>query len=114
MQEPHDQGVADQIGPAPCVGARESTGEASEEGRHGLGIEPRKQYFETPTLWVNGEGNMGRGAMASPALVSRGHRPPARVDARRAAGALRHDAREPGDLHLDRLATAAGPHRGGR
>ena len=92
MQVPYDEGLADHIGPAPCVGARESTGEPSVEGNRGLGIEPRKQYFETPTLWVNGEGNMGRGAMASPALVSRGHRPQARVDAPRAGGALCHDA----------------------
>ena len=84
MKEPYDEGLADHIGPAPCVGARESTGEASVEGRHGLGIEPRKQYSETPTLWVSGEGNTKRGAMASPALVSRGHRPQARVDAPRA------------------------------
>ena len=105
MQEPHDQGVADQIGPAPCVGARESTGEASVEGKRGLGIEPRKQYFETPTLWVNGEGNTGQGAMASLAPVSRGHRPQARVDAPR-MGTGRSLVRP--------FSSAAGPCRGGR
>ena len=105
MKEPYDEGLADHIGPAPCVGIREGAGEASVEGKRGLGIEPRKQYPETPTLWVSGEGNTAQGAMASLALVSRGHRPQARVDAPR-AGTGRSLVRP--------IRRPMGPHRGGR
>ena len=111
MKVPHDEGVADHIGPAPCVGAREGTGEASAEGRCGLGIEPRKQYSGTPTLWVSGEGNTGCGKP-------------------RPAGAqasLRRSRVVKDPMHVPKLPvgnreiscstarhTAAGPHRGGR
>ena len=105
MKEPYDQGLANRIDPAPCVDAREGMGEASVEGRRGLGIEPRKQYSETPTLWVSGEGNTAQGAMASPAPVSRGHRPQARVDAPR-MGTGRSPVRP--------VRRPMGPHRGGR
>ena len=32
MKEPYDQGLANQIGPAPCAEVREGIGEASERG----------------------------------------------------------------------------------
>ena len=105
MKEPYDQGLANRIDPAPCVDAREGMGEASVEGRRGLGIEPRKQYSETPTLWVSGEGNTRVGAMASLLSVSRGHRPQARVDAPRMG-----TGRSP----LRPSTETDGPHRGGR
>jgi hypothetical protein len=35
MQEPYDEGLANHIGPAPCVDAREGMGEASERGNVG-------------------------------------------------------------------------------
>jgi len=35
MQESYDQGLANQIGPAPCVDIREDIGEASEKGSVG-------------------------------------------------------------------------------
>ena len=35
MQVPYDQGLANRIGPAPCVDAREGMGEASERGSVG-------------------------------------------------------------------------------
>ena len=35
MKEPHDEGLADHIGPAPCVDVREGMGEASERGSVG-------------------------------------------------------------------------------
>ena len=35
MKEPHDQGLANRIGPVPCVDVREGMGEASERGSVG-------------------------------------------------------------------------------
>ena len=35
MQVPYDEGLANHIGPAPCVDAREGMGEASEKGSVG-------------------------------------------------------------------------------
>ena len=66
MKEPYDEGLANHIGPAPCVAAREGTGEASERGCVGWVLRPAKATFEAPTLWVSGEGNTVRDAMASP------------------------------------------------
>ena len=41
MKVRHDEGVANRIGPEPCIGGREANGEASGRGVHRPAIEPR-------------------------------------------------------------------------
>ena len=106
MQEPYDQGLADQIGPAPCADVREGMGEASVRGSVGWVLSRESNTFETPTLWVVGEGNMARDANG----LSQG-RSRVVIDPMRAWTLL---AREPGDLSFGRRHVAAGPYRGGR
>ena len=62
MQEPYDQGLANQIGPAPCADVREGMGEASVRGSAGWVSSRESNTSETPTLWVMGEGNTVRNA----------------------------------------------------
>ena len=42
MRVPHDEGVANHIGPELCAGVREDVGEALTGDRIGRAIEPRK------------------------------------------------------------------------
>ena len=44
MQVRHDEGVANHIGPEPCVVSREARGEASVRGSHRPAIEPRNRF----------------------------------------------------------------------
>jgi hypothetical protein len=106
MQEPYDQGLANQIGPAPCVAAREGIGEASVRGSVSWVLSRESNTSETPTPWVMGEGNTAGDANG----LSRG-RSRVVIDPMRAWTLL---AREPGDLSFGRRHVAAGPHRGGR
>ena len=62
MKEPYDQGLANQIGPAPCADVREGMGEASVRGSVSWVLSRESNTFETPTLWVMGEGNTAGGA----------------------------------------------------
>lgn len=55
MQESHDEGVANHIGPESCVSAREVAREALTGGSAGRGMELRKHTnFRTPTFMVAG------------------------------------------------------------
>jgi hypothetical protein len=107
MQEPYDQGLANQIGPAPCADVREGMGEASVRGSAGWVSSRESNTFETPTLWVSGEGNTAWGALSG---ESHG-RSRVVIGPRHVRTLL---AREPGDLSFGRRHVAAGPHRGGR
>ena len=66
MQVPYDEGLANHIGPAPCVDAREGMGEASVRGSVGWVLSRESALRCAPTLWVSGEGNADRDAKASP------------------------------------------------
>ena len=106
MKEPYDQGLANQIGPAPCADAGEGMGEASVRGSAGWVSSRESNTFETPTLWVSGEGNTVRDAKGESRDRSR-----VAIDPRHVRTL---PARQPGDLSFGRSAPAAGPHRGGR
>ena len=106
MKEPYDQGLANQIGPAPCADVREGIGEASVRGSAGWVLSRESNTFETLTLWVMGEGNMARDANGLSYGQSR-----VVIDPRQVQTLL---AWEPGDLSFGRWHSAAGPHRGGR
>ena len=105
MKEPYDQGLANQIGPAPCAEVREGIGEASERGSVSWvssresnlrDADPVGKWGRQHGLGRDGESH-GRSRVV--------------IDPMRAWTLL---AREPGDLSFGRLAPAAGPHRGGR
>ena len=49
MKVRHDEGVANRIGPEPCAGACEGTGEASAGECTGQRMEPRKTLSRAPT-----------------------------------------------------------------
>ena len=106
MQEPCDQGLVNQIGPAPCADVREGMGEASVRGSAGWVSSRESNTSETPTLWVMGEGNTARSAYGEFRGRSR-----VVIDPRHVQTLL---AWEPGDLSFGRRHSAAGPHRGGR
>ena len=106
MQEPYDQGLVNQIGPAPCADVREGMGEASVRGSTGWVLSRESNTSETPTLWVMGEGNTARSAYGEFRGRSR-----VVIDPRHVQTLL---AWEPGDLSFGRRHSAAGPHRGGR
>ena len=104
MQVPHDEGVATHINPESCAVVREGNGEA-------LTGEPTGQPLSRERIAILGadavhgaEGNTDERANASARTTRRGQRP-------WHVGTLL--VREPGDLALDRSATAAGPHRKG-
>jgi hypothetical protein len=106
MKEPYDQGLANQVGPAPCADAREGTSEASVRGSAGWVLSRESNTFETLTLWVMGEGNTvgdAKGEFCDRSRVV--------IDPRHVQTLL---AREPGDLSFGRRHIADGPHRGGR
>ena len=104
MQVPCDEGVAIHIDPESCADAREGIGEALTGGRIGQLIEPRKFPILGADAVHFAEGNTSRRAIASARTARRGQRP---------WHVQTLLAREPGDLEIDRLATAAGPHREG-
>ena len=103
MVEVHcDEGVANRIGPEPCVGTREGDGEASAGEYIG-------QPWSRESLKVSGadvvritEGNMDGGVNASVRPARRGRRP---------WHVWKLVAREPGDLGFGLRMDAAGPHR---
>lgn len=107
MKEPYDQGLANQIGPAPCADVREGMGEASVRGSAGWVSSRESNLRDADPVgkWGRQHG-MGRTLWRVPRPVLRGHRPHARTDAPR--------TREPGDLSFGRRHIAAGPQRGGR
>ena len=103
MQVHYDEGVAIYIGPEPCVGVREDGDEASVG--EGIG-QPLSRESQSPGADAvsSAEGNTSGRVIASAKTTRRGQRP---------WHVQTLLAREPGDLAIDRLATAAGPHREG-
>jgi hypothetical protein len=103
VQVHYDEGVATHIGPEPCAGAREGVGEASVGECIGQPLSRERVSPGADTVdYVEGDTD-GR-AIASARTTWRGQRP---------WHVQTFLAREPGGLASDRLAEAAGPHRGG-
>jgi hypothetical protein len=105
MQEPYDQGLANQIGPAPCVGVREGVGEASERGSVSWVSSRESNLRDADPVGKWGRQH-GTGRLGEPCGRSR-----VVIDPMRAWTLL---VREPGELSLDRRALPVGPCRGGR
>jgi len=100
----YDEGVANHIGPEPCAGIREDVGEASAGERAGQPLSRDRKLISGADAVCVAEGNMSKGANASAWATRRG---------RRTWHVRTLFAREPGDLAIDRSATAVGPHREG-
>ena len=104
MQVRCDEGVAIHIGPKPCVCAREGAGEASAGERIGQPLSRESQIIQGADVLIPTEGDMAERDNASVPTARRGRRP---------WHVQTLLAREPGDLAIDRSATAVGPHREG-
>ena len=98
MKVRHDEGVAPHIGPKPCVGAREGTGEASAGECVGQLLSRERYLIPGADAVSVAEGNTDRRASASAWTAWRG---------RRTWHAQTLLAREPGDLGSDRVRHAA-------
>ena len=103
MQVPCDEGVAIHIDPESCAVAREGLGEALTGECIGQPLS-RESFIPGADTVFFVEGNTDGRANASARMTWRGQRP---------WHVQTLLAREPGDLAIDRLATAAGPHREG-
>ena len=104
MQVPYDEGVANHIGPEPCVGIRKDGGEASAGVRAGQPLSRDRDLVPGADAVRCAEGNMTECGNASARATRRG---------RRTWHARTLLEREPGGLGSDRLAEATGPHREG-
>jgi hypothetical protein len=101
VQVPCDEGVAIHIGPESCAVAREGLGEALTGERIGQPLSRESSLIPGADAVTNAEGNtLGRDS-ASARATRRGQRP---WHVRTLL------VREPGDLAIDRSATAVGPH----
>ena len=83
MQEPYDQGLVNQIGPAPCADVREGMGEASVRGSAGWVLSRESNTSNADPVGDGGRQHGPERLRRVPWPVSRGHRPQARTDARR-------------------------------
>ena len=97
-----DEGVANRIGPEPCVGIREGVGEASAGKRIGQPLSRENLKVPGADVFVFTEGNMDGRVIASAHPTRRGRRP---------WHVWKLFAREPGGLGFDLRADSAGPHR---
>ena len=104
MQVSYDEGVAIHIGPESCAVAREDHGEALTGERTGQPLSRESTLFLGADVVPLTEGKTDGRDIASAQMARRGRRP---WHVRTLC------AREPGDLAIDRSATAAGPHREG-
>ena len=104
MQVPCDEGVAIHIGPRVMRIGPRGPGRSVDRGEHRPAIEPRKGPIPGADAVHKAEGNTSRRVIASAGTTRRGQRP---------WHVQTLLAREPGDLAIDRLAAAAGPHREG-
>ncbi len=101
MQVRYDEGIANHIGPEPCVGIREGVGEASVGECAGQPLSREIGLVPGADAVTLAEGNMAARANASAQSARRG---------------LRHWhartllAREPGDLQSGQSPYRAGPH----
>ena len=104
MQVHYDEGIANHIGPEPCAGIREDVGEASAGERAGQPSSRDRKLIPGADAVCVAEGNTSGRVIASARTTRRGQRP---------WHVQTLLAREPGDLAIDRSATAVGPHREG-
>jgi hypothetical protein len=104
VQVSYDEGLAIHIGPESCAVAREGFGEALTGGRIGRPLSRERFLFWVPTPCKMAEGNTFGRVIASARTTRRGQRP---------WHVQTLLAREPGDLAIDRSATAVGPRREG-
>jgi hypothetical protein len=104
VQVPYDEGVTTHIGPEPCAGACEGTGEASAGVCAGQPLSRESGLFSGADAVLLAEGNT-EGRVSVRALKTRRGRRPWHVQ--------KLLVREPGGLTVDRSAAAAGPHREG-
>ena len=102
MQVHYDEGVANRIGPEPCVGIREDDGEASVGERIGQPLSRESKIIPGADVVRITEGNMDGRVIASAHPTRRGRRP---------WHVWKLLAREPGGLGFDLRADSAGPHR---
>ncbi|MFZ3325568.1 MAG: hypothetical protein WA231_06575 [Methylocella sp.] len=104
VQVPCDEGIAIHSGPESCAVAREGLGEALTGVRIGQPLSPRKFPILGADTVNMVEGSILGRVSASAWTTRRGQRP---------WHVQTLLAREPGDLAIDRSATAIGPHREG-
>ena len=104
MQVHYDEGVANHIGPEPCVDAREGIGEASAGDCIGQPLSRESGFIPGADAVLLAEGNTNGRVNASAWTTWRGRRP---WHVRTLL------AREPGGLTRDRLRLRTGPHREG-
>jgi hypothetical protein len=104
VQVHHDEGVANRIDPESCAVAREDHCEALTGECTGQPLSRERTLFPGADVVPLTEGKTDGRDIASAQTARRGRRP---WDVRTLC------AREPGDLAIDRSATAAGPHREG-
>jgi hypothetical protein len=75
VQVHYDEGIANHIGPEPCVGVREDTGEASVGDRIGQPLSRESHVKSGADTVLLVEGNTAGGAIASTRTARRGRRP---------------------------------------
>ena len=103
MKVRHDEGVANRIGPEPCIAGREASGEASVGEGTGQPLSRDRNILGADAVEI-AEGNMVERANASARATRRGQRP------WHVSTLL---AREPGDLAFGRRQSRFGLHREG-
>ena len=103
MEVRHDEGVANRIGPEPCIAGRGTSGEASAGEGTGQPLSRDRNILGADAVEI-AEGNMVEHANASARATRRGQRP------RHVPTLL---AREPGDLASGRRQSRFGLHREG-
>ena len=102
----HDEGVANRIGPEPCVSVREGRGEASAGERIGQPLSRESYISRAPTALSSRKANTaGRVILRAPVLTRRGLRP---WHVRKVL------VREPGDLWINRSTFVVASVRGGK
>ncbi len=75
MQVHYDEGVANHIGPEPCVDAREGTGEASAGDCIGQPLSRESGFIPGADAVLEAEGNTNGRVNASARTTRRGRRP---------------------------------------
>ena len=81
MKVPHDERLANHIGPKSCTGARKGAGEALTGESAGRVLSRESEFsFRVPTVSPNAEGNTVHPASAREGLALRGRRPRARTE----------------------------------
>jgi hypothetical protein len=104
VQVHHDEGVANRIDPESCAVAREGNSEALTGELTGQPLSRESSLIPGADVVPLTEGNTSGRVIASAWTTRRGQRP---------WHVQTLLAREPGDLAIDRSATAVGPHREG-